>query len=162
MKTIEIPKEHIFTAVSVNGKISDSLKPIKVDDYCMVVDKSNRLKSNYYYDFKYNVILNNLFINLSNGEVAYIIASTKFIDKSIPVIKFMAKSKIYTENQVREAICQAFLLGLDRVKYTLELENKIIKLLKHEELPDVFNLEMEDGKLKTKSTSEGEIIKIII
>jgi hypothetical protein len=200
MKVIEIPKHHAFTAVCVNGKTVDSLKPIKikVDDYWIIVDKSNRLKSNYYYDIKYNVILNNSFINSSNGDIAYIIASTKFIDKSIPVIKFVEQSveeialtlypielhnsidinkqkrenfvkynkfsKSYTEEDLENAITMAFdiaeygIFNSERDKY----KNKIIQSLNQPKLPDVINLEMDGGKLRTKPTPEGEVIEIKI
>jgi hypothetical protein len=200
MKVIEIPKHHVFTAVCVNGKIVDSLKPIKVkvDDYWIIVDKSNRLKSNYYYDIKYNVILNNSFINSSNGDIAYIIASTKLIDKSIPVIKFVEQSveeialtlypielhnsidinkqkrenfikhnkfsKSYTEEDLENAITMAFdiaeyrIFNSERDKY----KNKIIQSLNQPKLPDVINLEMDGGKLRTKPTPEGEVIEVKI
>jgi hypothetical protein len=202
MKVIEIPKHHVFTAVCVNGKTVDSLKPIKVkvDDYWVIVDKSNRLKSNYYYDIKYNVILNNSFINSSNGDIAYIIASTKFIDKSIPVVKFVEQSveeialtlypielhnsidinkqkrenfvkynkfsKSYTEEDLFKAFrFYAFSSTSQQPYNEKELEeefNKFIQSLNQPKLPDVINLEIDGGKLRTKPTPEGEVIEVKI
>jgi hypothetical protein len=66
MKTIKIPNEHIFTSVSVNGEIVENLKTVKVKDYWIIINTEDNYQK--------------------------IIASTKFIDKSIPVIKFIEQS----------------------------------------------------------------------
>jgi hypothetical protein len=215
MNTIEIPQDHVFTAVSVNGKIVEHLKPIKINDYWVVVHISNNNDKGFYL----------MIDNIRDDQWAKIIASTKFIDKSIPIIKFVkctaeelaeiefpdkttpgwkdcfsalerngfvvgynankSSDKKYTEQQVRKVILKAFLLGIDKDDYSLELEDRIIQSLNNIEFPDVINLEMEKGewksksttydqpnrewfekydtpKLKTKSTPEGEIIEILI
>jgi hypothetical protein len=94
MKTIEIPKDHVFTAVSVNGKISKSLKPIKIDNFWVVIDTKANIKSS-------DLILNKTDNSICNIQLLpntnlkklkkynKIIASTKFIDKCLPIIKFI-------------------------------------------------------------------------
>jgi hypothetical protein len=98
METIEIPNDHKFTSVSVNGEIVENLKPIKVDNYWVVVDIKAEILAKDFILFwsgqNYHIL------QLKDNELPYnhtgsgfkIIASTKFIDKYIPVIKFVEES----------------------------------------------------------------------
>jgi hypothetical protein len=202
--------------ILINNKEQDTIKAIQVDDYWVVVDT----KDTYYQKNKFVYSLNggigfldrdnekSYVIKNNTSDICYeftytdswykIIASTKFIDKSIPVIKFVEKSvnelakeyqnswgkfekteesyyafiegfnqakssdKKYTEKQLEDAIIMAFdisefgIFRISRDKY----KNRIIQSINESKLPDVINLEMEDSKLKTKSTPEGEVIEI--
>jgi hypothetical protein len=96
--------------ILINGKEQDNIKAIQVDDYWVIVDT----KDTYYQKNKFVYSLNggigfldrenekSYIIKNNTSESCYefiytdswcrIIASTKFIDKSIPVIKFVEQS----------------------------------------------------------------------
>jgi hypothetical protein len=78
--------------ILINGKEQDYIKAIQVNDYLVVVDTKAEIKENdfVYYKSKIFAILrgDNELFHLADK----IIASTKFIDKSIPVIKFIKQS----------------------------------------------------------------------
>jgi hypothetical protein len=122
MKVIEIPNEHIFAAVSVNGKISDNLKPIKVDDYWVVVDTKAKLQHlNWVFDpignkavQIYNPLKKNNF-----GAIKIIASIGKLIDKSIPIIKFVEQS---VEKEILTNLCYYDLRNPDGIKETLSEE----------------------------------------
>jgi hypothetical protein len=78
--------------ILINNIKQDNIRAIKLYDYFVVVDTKAEIKENdfVYYKSKIFAILrgDNELFNLANK----IIASTKFIDKTIPVIKFIEQS----------------------------------------------------------------------
>jgi hypothetical protein len=177
MKIIEIPKEHIFTAVSVNGVIVDNLKPIKVDDYWLVFDTKAEIKENDFCTSDKNIIdigkIHNQYIifnpktkdGLEKLKSCWkIIASTRLIDKSIPVIKFVEESveenaakysdKKFTEldiiiirNKLVDILPTGNVDAWDLIQAILEYTkwfDEFTKSLNRPKLPDVINLEMEE------------------
>ena len=80
--------------MKVTNNIGLDLKAIQVDDYWVIVDKNAIINSGdyiYHNLLKGGCVITSKYSN-PNTTAKKIIASTKFIDKSIPVIKFVEQS----------------------------------------------------------------------
>jgi hypothetical protein len=93
-----IPNENTSTSEYANNKNIKSLKLAKVDDYWLIVDDESEIKAKDFILFKsgenYNIL------QIKDNELPYnnakhglkILASSKFIDKSIPMINIIEQS----------------------------------------------------------------------
>ena len=58
------------------------------------------------------------------------------------------KGNVYTEVDLRGVFMHGFLLGLDRVKYSLDMENRALSTYTQPPTPTSWDVEFLDGKLK--------------
>jgi hypothetical protein len=149
--------------ILINNKKQDKIKAFLVNDYWVIIDTSrvaNEGEFNLSSNFEIlKVEFNKLKIY---GKGCHpIIASTKFINKDIPIIKFINNKK-YTKKQLKRAIEMAFDMAEYGISNSLinKYKNKIIKSLNSSKTPSKVNLKMEGKKLKTKSNSKRKIIEI--
>jgi hypothetical protein len=148
--------------ILINGKKQNYIKAIQLNDHWVVVDtKAEIKKDDYVYKinhshtfifFVHNDILADCY-NRNKDNYHKIIASTKFIDKSIPVIKFV------------DVECTVEELEKTKLPDVINLEIEEIPFVKVSwETDEMFKQRKNNSekiyKLKTKPTPEGEIIEI--
>lgn len=125
--------------MKVTNNIGLDLKAIQVDDYWIIVDTNAEINNNDYFNDKYSnsEVFKMVSKNPTKSVMSFfnpheitdinkIIASTKFIDKSIPVIKFVEQSieelaeewykQKHPEFNINERSVKGFIEGYNKAK----------------------------------------------